>query len=251
MTYVQGFVKALAVISCFCWGIFCLAKLDKNAAGERKWKQVQRVTLVPWILLESVFVAVLCSDGSFSDGGLFRSIFSVAREDWAENGADRMYLLRVLLLGIAAACLLAACVMDVETHLIYDYVWWISGAAALLLLVFSGNCKTVWRDVLCFILLQQLLFGKMYGRADCHAFSVCAIIEGAFAMKMQDYLMHMLIAFCILAAVQLVRGNVGRGGNLKAPIPFLPYIALSFWSLLLAKFFVHIYAFRIAFSLTK
>ena len=213
MIYGPGFVEALVVNAFVCQAIFSLEKLDKNAADVPKWKAVPRNNI-----LVGNFVCSLCTcTGAYLGGG---------------NG----FFQRILLLGIVSGGLLAAWVMDVETHLIYDFVWWISGSAALLLWIISGSFQAVWWDVFCFIMLQQLLFGRLYGRADCHAFSVCAPALGAFGMTMQDYLIHMLISFCILTTIQLVRGNVDGRGRLKEPVPFLPCIVVGFWSILLTKF---------------
>lgn len=128
---------------------------------------------------------------------------------------------------IVAACLLGACVMDVETRVVYNYVWWISGTAGAVAMLLSGNNQ--WVPVLLFILLQELFFAKMYGRADCHGFAVCALAEGAFGMGLKEYLLHMLLAFFLLGVVQFLKHNVGKNGNLKNPVPFLPYITSAFW----------------------
>ena len=191
---------------------FCLEKLDKNAVTEPKWKLVSRNRVLFGIWVCSLFACTVTATGV--GGG---------------------YYLQVLLLGILWGGLLAAWVMDVETHLIYDFVWWISGSAALLLLLFSGNTQLIRWDISIFIVLQHLVFGRLYGRADCHAFSVCALAEGAFGMTMQDYLVHMMIALCILAVVQLVEGNVTGEGRLKEPVPFLPYITVSFGVILFVE----------------
>lgn len=213
MIYGPGFVEALVINAFVFQGIFALEKLDKNAVDLPKWKVVPTNRARMGIL-----VCSLCTCTA------------------AYIGGERGYFLRILLLGIVSGGLLAAWVMDVETHLIYDFVWWISGSAAGILWMISGNVQAVWWDVLCFMILQQLLFGRLYGRADCHAFCVCAPALGAFGMIMQDYLIHMLIAFCILTATQLIRGNVDCKGRLKVPVPFLPCIVIGFWSILFAKF---------------
>ena len=142
----------------------------------------------------------------------------------------------IILLSIAAASLLSACVMDQETHMVYDYVWWVGGVAGGILMLLSDN--NMWLSVALFILLQELFFCKMYGRADCHGFVVCALIEAAYGMSMQGYLLHMLFAFCLLAVVQLVSGNVGRDGKLKRPVPFLPFMTIAFWLNLLVYLYV-------------
>ena len=211
MIYGPGFAEALAINSLSCMVIFSLEKLDKNAGEQPKWKRVPRRSVFLGLLTSS-----LCTCTSACIGG---------------NG----YYLRVLLLSIVSGGLLAAWVMDVETHLIYNFVWYISGSAGGVNLLLSGNLPEVWWNLLCFVLVQQLLFGRLYGRADCHAFSVCALSLGAMGMKMQDYLLQMLTAFLLLAAVQFAKCNVTRSGYLKIAIPFVPYITVSFWIMMLAK----------------
>ena len=83
-----------------------------------------------------------------------------------------------------------------------------------------------------FVLLQLLLFPKMYGRADCYAFSVCAVAEAAAGLSLTGYLLHMLLSFILLAFVQALCHNIDRRGKLRRPVPFLPYITLAFWALL-------------------
>lgn len=106
--------------------------------------------------------------------------------------------------------------------------------AALLLLITGENRM----DMECvaglglFVLLQLKLFSKMYGRADCYAFCVCALAEAAAGLGIVEFLIHMLAAFCLLAVIQGIHRNIDRRGNLKQPVPFLPYITLAFWTLL-------------------
>ena len=136
-----------------------------------------------------------------------------------------------IFLSIFGGCMLMACITDVESCVVYDYVWWISGCAGLFLAALAGNEKT--GSLILFGLLQEMFFCKMYGRADCHAFWSGSVMLSAFGMDMKGYLVHMLMAFGLLAVVQVFRHNVGRDGKLKRPIPFLPYITISFWMLML------------------
>lgn len=76
--------------------------------------------------------------------------------------------------------------------------------------------------------LQFMLFARMYGKADCYAFCVCAIAGASLGMGFPDYLWQMLLALCLLFPVQLLRRNIGKSGNLKQPVAFLPYITLAF-----------------------
>lgn len=142
--------------------------------------------------------------------------------------------MREFLWCMIAFSLLFACATDCRTCRVYNFTWWISGAAALLLLVAEKNnlCMQDVVELGLFVLLQLLFFPKVYGRADCYAFSMCAVAETAAGMGFREYLVHMLGAFSFLAVVQAFCRNIDKYGNLKHPVPFLPYIALAFWALL-------------------
>lgn len=149
-------------------------------------------------------------------------------------GSDLQY--SAVLLSVFAGCLVAACVMDMESCMIYNYVWWVGGIVGVLFLIL-GTGENLWQLGI-FVMLQELFFCGMYGRADCHAFAVCAMVEAAFGMNMQAYLMQMLLAFGVLTVVQGMRRNIGRDGNLKQPVAFLPYIAVSFGTMMLLYTFL-------------
>lgn len=138
----------------------------------------------------------------------------------------------VLGVVLFACGLLAACIMDVREQMVYRYMWLISGAGAVCLMVLY-----VWRhgisvgallELVVFIVLQQWWFARFYGRADCHAYCVCAIAMTALGMEMVDYVMHMLLTFVGLAIVQLAKKNVTFGGRLKRPVALIPYITVAF-----------------------
>ncbi len=139
-----------------------------------------------------------------------------------------------LLWAVVAVCLAGACIMDCRTCQVYNFFWWISGAAAGILLLMRKEQVGVEEvaELGIFILVQCTFFAKMYGRADCYAFSVCAAAEAAAGIGGIGFLAHMLGAFCLLALVQGIRRNIDSRGNLKRPVPFLPYITLAFWALL-------------------
>lgn len=131
-------------------------------------------------------------------------------------------------------CLLAACVTDCRTREVYNVIWWISGAAAAVLLGWNGKAAYgLLPELFLFCVIQLTVFSKMYGKADCYAFCVCAAAEASEGMGFFEFLAHMTLAFGILTVVQLLRRNVDGRGNLRCPVPFLPYIALSFGVLFL------------------
>lgn len=81
--------------------------------------------------------------------------------------------------------------------------------------------------LVCFALLQYFLFMRLYGRGDGMTFQICSLYIIGEGGSLETLLSHMMAAFALLGAVQLVRGNINRKGNLKLPVPFLPYIACS------------------------
>lgn len=193
---------------------------------------------------------VRCCDEVITDGGKKEKIITFL---WSGAGAvviTGMVKMRsmtdseALLLSVFAGCLLFACLTDVKACYVYQFIWWVAAAAAGMLLWKSYETDfrnsrgyELWMTervipLLFFILLQELFFCRFYGRADCHAFAVCAIVVCAFDMGMTEYLLHMILSFASLAVVQALRGNVKYNGRLKRPVAFLPYIAFSFWVLL-------------------
>lgn len=148
------------------------------------------------------------------------------------------------LLSVIAGCLLFACLTDCKTCEVFEFTWWIAGTVGVIMLLqqyfldfqksqygaFGVLQKLV--PFFIYIVLQEFFFCKFYGRADCHAFVVCAMVECALGMGALEYLIHMLIAFGCLAIVQMLRHNINHCGNLKQPVAFLPYITFSFWVLL-------------------
>ncbi len=139
-----------------------------------------------------------------------------------------------VLWGVIGLCLLFACITDCRSCQVYNVTWWVSGAAAMILLLQRRDRleKSIFLELGFFVLLQLLLFSKMYGRADCYAFGVCAVAEAAAGLSLAGFLFHMLLSFTLLAFVQAIRHNIDRRGNLRRPVPFLPYITLAFWALL-------------------
>ena len=153
-----------------------------------------------------------------------------------------------LLLSVLAGCLLFACMTDCKTCMVFQFTWWMAGivGGVLLFRSFTKDCIVLWSgelqreqrllSLLLYILLQEVIFCRAYGRADCHAVGICAIVENAFGMNLLGYLIHMLLAFGGLAITQAFRHNINRKGNLKQPVAFLPYITISFWVLLYAAY---------------
>lgn len=133
--------------------------------------------------------------------------------------------------AVFAGCLLTACVMDLAEHMVYRYVWIVCGIVEICwVLTESLVIRTEqWISWLFFVGLQQILFARMYGRADCHAFCICGvrwILEGG---GFELCVIHMAVSFGLLTMVQIFRGNVSGKGKLKQAVPMLPYITVGFW----------------------
>lgn len=136
-------------------------------------------------------------------------------------------------LSLFMGCLLLACVTDMAIFQVYNFVWIVSGAAAVML--FAGRkpeVAVVW-ELLLFGVIQMALFARMYGKADCYAFCACAAVEAGLGSGMRGFLTHMLVSFFLLTAVQAMRKNIGPRGHLKKPVPFLPYITAGFYIILI------------------
>lgn len=158
-----------------------------------------------------------------------------------------------VLLGLLAGGLLAAAYMDAKSSYVYNYVWWWCLLWTFFLLCLPGNgqfavvnhCRSLKEiDVqqviatVLFVILQQCLFARMYGRADSHAFSVCAVASCRWRGEMLCFLLHMLSAVILLTIVQLAKGNVTLSGRLRTPEPFVPYIIITFWLEILCLLFL-------------
>lgn len=144
-----------------------------------------------------------------------------------------------LLLAMVAGTLLFACITDSLRCQVFRFVWWLEAVAAGLLYGIQAGCNGYCNDThtflvefLLYTILQELFFSRFYGRADCHAFVLCALVGSLYGMTMREYLIHMLVSFGLLTIVQGLRRNISRKGNLKQPVAFLPYVTIAFWIIL-------------------
>lgn len=156
------------------------------------------------------------------------------------TGIPNMGFPERVLLEILAGCLFFACQTDCRSCEVYQFTWWMAGGAAVCLLlcrelgkegagrISEGNVPAVV-PLLVYLLLQEMLFARAYGKADCHAFAVCAIALCALGTDTVWYFLHMTGAFVLLIPVQALKRNIGGRGRLKRPVAFLPYITVSFW----------------------
>lgn len=141
-----------------------------------------------------------------------------------------------LIWGVLGGSLLLACVTDRLIGQVYNFTWWFFLAAIALLWCFgrgplqgsNSDCGILgW--VMVYLGLQLLLAGRVYGRADSYAFCACALAQTLLGIPAAGFLAHMSIAYVLLFVIQLARRNIDRRGNLRKPVPFLPYITAAFW----------------------
>ena len=141
---------------------------------------------------------------------------------------------------ICGACLLTASIYDQKTHFVPDLIWWIMAVDSLFIpaMISSG---TVWPpemswgfhpesafDCLAVIAVQEKIMSRYYGRADSHAFSCCELFFFFLGYPMAGAVCHMSLSLAMLSFVQFIRRNIRKDLKLKKPVPFVPYISLSF-----------------------
>lgn len=138
-----------------------------------------------------------------------------------------------LCLVVLAVCLFAACIMDLQNQSIYNFVW-LPALTGGILLCLSGGTEGEWEPLIsaiAYCLLQEAFFSRWYGRADCHGFTVCSICMAGMGMELEWFLLHMTVTFLLLAVIQAFYHNIAANGNLKTPVPLLPYLTAGFWIL--------------------
>lgn len=144
-----------------------------------------------------------------------------------------MIVLETCALVLFVGAMITACIMDLKEQKVYRFIWLFAGAGAGMVLLIrilqGGMAGQSFAELIFFVLLQHLWFGRFYGRADCHAFCVSAMWMCGLGCELSDYVMHMLLTFAGLAIVQLIRRNVGRNGQLKKAVALIPYIAIALW----------------------
>lgn len=148
-------------------------------------------------------------------------------------GAGKTLILFCIIKSLAFGILMLATLLDMENCRIERIVWGVfllvTPGIILYLCKIRFRCAwgVVWQWIL-FVLLQYLLFARMYGLADCHAFCSCAVLLAASGRGITSMLVHMLCSIVLLGLVQWAKGNVNKRGNLKEPVAFIPYITVAF-----------------------
>lgn len=139
--------------------------------------------------------------------------------------------------AVFGGSLLLASLTDSLLCQVYNFTWWISLAAVFglfccrldMLMENDFPFLDALGEMMLFGGLQLLLRGRIYGCADSYAFCVCALSEMTLGISGPGFLTHMLFAYFLLFPVQVMRRNIDCKGNLRKPVPFLPYITAAFW----------------------
>ena len=77
--------------------------------------------------------------------------------------------------------LIAAAYSDFQIKQVYNFFLYIGLFAAAITMIAQGiDIKNYVVDIIIFSLLQMFLFGRMYGKADCMSFVVCAVFFTAY-----------------------------------------------------------------------
>ena len=131
-----------------------------------------------------------------------------------------------------------SCTMtDIMSCYVYDWFQIWGTAAGIYLIMQTSGGIWIGCSIVLYVILQGALFMKLYGKADGLAFLVAALVLGSMGLGVRTYLLHMIISYLLLASIQFCKGNIGKKGNLKKPVPFLPYIMISFWIVVKTQIF--------------
>lgn len=126
------------------------------------------------------------------------------------------------------AVYLTVCVLtDLRDCIVYDFIQLPAVLAGALLCLYHPLPVGSGVGLVLFALLQYLLFARLYGIGDTMVFQICSLYLAGRGGDFRTFLMHMALAFVLLGVVQLFRRNINKRGNLKTPVPFVPYIACS------------------------
>lgn len=128
---------------------------------------------------------------------------------------------------VLAIYLTVCSITDFQTCKVYDILQVPAAVAGAILCLLQEPLPGGGSGLVLFALLQYLLFMRFYGEGDVMAFQICSLYLVGQGGDLQTLLLHMALAFTMLGAVQALRRNINQKGNLKVPVPFLPYIACS------------------------
>lgn len=185
----EWIVKVIFLISTFLLATKILLKKDKQLAVNAKRKPVLVITVI--ILF---FISFILS--SFWEVLFWFSLSLAAYSDYL-------------------------------TQEIYDIVYAPGVGICIAMLGITGSfkeCEII--ELIVFIVLQTVVFRKLYGISDCIAFSMCAMYLYLHGKVLVDYIILMLGIFLVLTIIQFFKKNIDKG-KFKEPVALIPYIAFA------------------------
>lgn len=208
MSYICIFLTAAASSFVFTIGlqICTAADAELQKTDKRKQKAVKAA-----VFCFLVFAAVLKAPGG------------------VRNAAQSPDCIFAMLEGLFWASLALAAYSDYCTTSVFDFVFLPGIFADLLCLVWNWGSLSL--DSLLgfgiFLVFQWLIFQRLYGGADCLAFSACGLHLLARQRISGAMVGLMALTFLFLVAVQGMKRNINKKGNLKKEVPLIPYIAAA------------------------
>ncbi len=128
---------------------------------------------------------------------------------------------------VLAVYLTICTVTDRQICMVYDILQLPAAAAGAFMGLLRPLPPSAGAVLIFFALLQYLVFMRLYGKGDGMAFQICSLYLVSEGGSLEILLLHMASAFGMLGMIQFLRGNINKRGNLKVPVPFIPYIACS------------------------
>ena len=158
----------------------------------------------------------------FMGGGLFMTHCWLDTVERSSSAVELAWL-------VVCIYFLSSSMTDIMSCYVYDWFQIWGTVAGVYLIMQSSSDIWIGCSIVIFTILQGTIFMRLYGRADGLAFLIAALAMGSLGHGIKSYLLHMIISYLSLAFIQICKGNIGKKGNLKKPVPFLPYITISFW----------------------
>lgn len=128
---------------------------------------------------------------------------------------------------VLSVYLTVCAVTDRQICMVYDFLQLPAVAAGAVMGLLRPLPPASGAVLILFALLQYLVFMRLYGKGDGMAFQICSLYIVSEGGSFETLLLHMAIAFAMLGIVQFFRGNINERGNLRSPVPFIPYIACT------------------------
>lgn len=125
--------------------------------------------------------------------------------------------------------LVVSTTMDILLKMVTDVVHYLGLAGGIILILQAPTHPEVCKELITYTIIQYIVFGRLYGRADVVGFVLCAFFAMSMGRGIEAYVSHMIIAFGLLALVQVFRQNIAINGNLKHPVALFPYIMCGFF----------------------